>query len=99
MNNNARGIIRRLDDLGRVVIPREMRRLYGLSDGMALEMTATDNGILLKPYFPPEDLRLGVRAMENLIAANKDLLPDDRYHAMLEHTAAIKKAIPPGQGF
>lgn len=98
MDDNVRGIVRRLDDLGRVVIPREIRRLYGLSEGMALEMTVTDNGILLKPYFPSEDLRLGIRALENLIAANKDLLPDDRYNAMLEHTTAIKRAIPPAQG-
>lgn len=98
MDDNVRGIVRRLDDLGRVVIPREIRRLYGLSEGMALEMTVTNGGILLKPYFPSEDLRLGIRALENLITANKDLLPDDRYNVMLEHATAIKRAIPPAQG-
>ncbi len=29
----VKGIIRRLDELGRVVIPREYRRMYGITPG------------------------------------------------------------------
>lgn len=43
MANN--GIVRRIDELGRVVIPKEIRRNMGLNDGEALEITY-NNGIL-----------------------------------------------------
>ena len=32
------GIIRRMDDLGRIVIPKEVRRLFNLTEGDALEL-------------------------------------------------------------
>ena len=34
----ATGIIRRVDDLGRVVIPKEIRRSLGIRDGEPLEI-------------------------------------------------------------
>lgn len=40
----ATGIIRRIDDLGRVVIPKEVRRNLGIKEGDALEIF-TDRGI------------------------------------------------------
>lgn len=39
----AIGIIRRIDDLGRIVIPKELRRTLGIKEGDALEMVATNN--------------------------------------------------------
>ena len=33
-----RGIVRRVDDLGRIVIPKDMRRELGISDGDPMEM-------------------------------------------------------------
>ena len=41
----ATGIVRRVDDLGRVVIPKEIRRLTGIHEGEPLEIyTDTLNG-------------------------------------------------------
>lgn len=42
----ATGIIRRVDDLGRVVIPREIRRTMGIREGEPLEIY-TDNGMVI----------------------------------------------------
>jgi AbrB family looped-hinge helix DNA binding protein len=42
----ATGIVRRIDDLGRVVIPKEIRRSMRIRDGEALEIfTDTINGV------------------------------------------------------
>lgn len=38
MKMKATGIIRRVDDLGRVVIPRELRRTMGIREGEPLEI-------------------------------------------------------------
>ena len=32
------GVVRRIDDLGRVVIPKEIRRTLGIKDGTSLEI-------------------------------------------------------------
>ncbi len=47
----ATGIIRRIDDLGRVVIPKEIRRIYGLREGTSMEIyTASDGQVVFKKY-------------------------------------------------
>ena len=40
------GIIKEIDKLGRIVIPKELRSRYGLSD--KVEIVATKDGIILK---------------------------------------------------
>lgn len=46
----ATGIIRRIDDLGRVVIPKEIRRSLGIKEGDPLEIFTTRDGeIIFKP--------------------------------------------------
>jgi AbrB family looped-hinge helix DNA binding protein len=42
MERNYVGIIRQMDDLGRVVIPKEIRRGMGITEGEAIEIFATD---------------------------------------------------------
>lgn len=45
------GIVRRLDDLGRIVIPKEIRRTCNLREGDPVEFYSDKNGeILLKKY-------------------------------------------------
>ena len=48
----ATGIIRRIDDLGRVVIPKEIRRTMRLREGDPLELFVTDGGVTFKKYCP-----------------------------------------------
>lgn len=48
----ATGIIRRVDDLGRVVIPRDIRRTCRIREGDALEIFVQDGGVLFKKYSP-----------------------------------------------
>ena len=48
--NTTRGIIRRFDDLGRIVIPKEIRRKFKINVGELVEICIIDDGILLKPY-------------------------------------------------
>ena len=49
----ATGIIRRIDDFGRVVIPKEIRRNMGIKEGDPLEIyTDRDGAIIFKKYAP-----------------------------------------------
>lgn len=44
------GIVRRIDDLGRIVIPKEIRRNMGLNDGDALEITYNNGTVSIRKY-------------------------------------------------
>lgn len=47
----ATGIIRRVDDLGRIVIPREIRRTLDIREGDPMEIFTGDGGaIVLRKY-------------------------------------------------
>ena len=49
----ATGIVRRIDDLGRVVIPKEIRRTLRIREGDPLEIyTDRDGEVILKKYSP-----------------------------------------------
>ncbi len=49
----ATGIVRRIDDLGRVVIPKEIRRTLRIREGDPLEIyTSADGSITLKNIRP-----------------------------------------------
>lgn len=53
----ATGIVRRIDDLGRVVIPKEIRRTLRIREGDPLEIyTDREGEIILKKYSPINDL-------------------------------------------
>lgn len=53
----ATGIVRRIDDLGRVVIPKEIRRTLRIREGDPLEIfTDNDGEVILKKYSPVSEL-------------------------------------------
>ena len=53
----ATGIVRRIDDLGRVVIPKEIRRTLRIKEGDPLELFTTREGeVVFKKYQPFEEI-------------------------------------------
>ena len=69
----ATGIVRRIDDLGRVVIPKEIRRTLHIREGEPMEIFMGREGeIVLKKYSPIEDL--GSTAREFVQAMARDCL-------------------------
>ncbi|MDD4210868.1 MAG: stage V sporulation T C-terminal domain-containing protein [Clostridia bacterium] len=53
----ATGIIRRVDELGRIVIPKEIRKTLRMKEGSPIEIFMNDTGgIVLKKYSPLSEL-------------------------------------------
>ncbi len=53
----ATGIVRRIDDLGRVVIPKEIRRVMRIREGDPLEIyTEGDGSVVFRKYSPVGEL-------------------------------------------
>lgn len=61
------GIVRKIDDLGRIVIPREMCRTLNIGPGVEMDICMQKNGIFLKQYKPGCIVCGG---QENLVEAN-----------------------------
>ena len=53
----ATGIVRRIDDLGRIVVPKEIRKVLRIREWDPLEIfTGKEGEIVLKKYSPIADL-------------------------------------------
>jgi AbrB family transcriptional regulator (stage V sporulation protein T) len=77
----ATGIIRRIDDLGRVVIPKEIRRSLKIHEGDPLEIFIENNGVYFQKYstlgsLAEEPLRIAIK-----MASNSGLRPIAIYDA------------------
>lgn len=63
----ATGIIRRIDDLGRVVIPKEIRRTMGIREGDPLEIYTDKDGCVIFKKYLPDNLHEQARTVENAL--------------------------------
>ncbi len=65
----ATGIVRRIDDLGRVVIPKEIRRTLRIREGDPLEIFTDNEGqVILKKYSPVGELAAFVKEYADALA-------------------------------
>lgn len=84
----ATGIVRRIDDLGRVVIPKEIRRNLRIREGEPLEIFVDREGeIILKKYSPIGEL--GSLAREYAAAINETI---NRVVLILDRDSVIAAA-------
>ena len=51
------GITRRIDELGRIVVPKEIRYNLGIRDGEPLEIYTDDDSIIIKKYSQVENIQ------------------------------------------
>lgn len=73
----ATGIVRRIDDLGRVVLPKEIRRSFGINSGDPLEIFIDVGGhIILKKYDPLPEILNRVETLQAMITDNTNYTPD-----------------------
>ena len=88
----ATGIVRRIDDLGRVVVPKEIRRTLRIREGDPLEIyTDREGGIVLRKYSPIGELSQFSKQYAEALAQNTGYIVSitDRD----QHIAVAKKAI------
>lgn len=74
------GVVRRVDDLGRIVIPKEIRRTLRIRDGEALEIFVDSEMIALKKFSKMTDMSEVAKELVDIINSNinKTVLITDR---------------------
>ena len=97
----ATGIVRRVDDLGRVVIPKEIRRRYKITEGTPLELFIDDSSgrIILQRYDSVDDVSMMLEFALDAVTEDKELLRDssvvkelrDKIVDVLEYSQKIDK--------
>ena len=85
----ATGIIRRVDDLGRVIIPRDIRRTLHIREGDPLEIfTTEEGGVTFQPY--RASLARDIRDMKDEVSMTLDCMA--RAVAVEEIKSYLEKA-------
>ena len=91
----ASGTVRRIDDLGRIVIPKEIRKHIRICEGSPMEIFVTEEGVLLKKYYPEENLSELLTVINDEVEELcKDLGPE-RTGDIRRHLRDIQKVLNP----
>ncbi|MEK4700395.1 AbrB/MazE/SpoVT family DNA-binding domain-containing protein [Solibacillus sp. FSL R7-0668] len=61
------GIVRKVDELGRVVLPIELRRNLGIAEKDGLEIFINDNQIVLQKYQPDTEKQEVINVLKELV--------------------------------
>ena len=94
----ATGIVRRIDDLGRIVIPKEIRRSFRIKEGDPLEsFTNADGEVIFKKYSPIGELSQFAGQYAEVLHKNGCspvvITDNDQDTVFASH---LRKASPPG---
>ncbi len=66
------GIVRRIDELGRIVIPKEIRRTMRLNEGDEMEISPQGETLVLRKYSGMESILSITKAVSKLLATATD---------------------------
>lgn len=87
----ATGIVRHVDDLGRIVIPKEIRRSLHIYEGEPLEMYVEGDGLVLKKHVQPNDFDKLLAQLEKITDCVSGLGYWDEVKVLNETEKVIKK--------
>lgn len=89
----ATGIIRRVDDLGRIVIPKEIRRTLGVSEGTPMELFTEDGKLIVQKYEVGMCIEDRLNELQNTFLEFKEDLDHEAEKVIGEHIEELSKII------
>ncbi|MGN0005355.1 MAG: AbrB/MazE/SpoVT family DNA-binding domain-containing protein [Candidatus Gastranaerophilaceae bacterium] len=89
--NRSLGVIRRVDDLGRIAIPKEIRHRLHIREGEALELNLCENGIYIEKHQPQSGKSLFTELLSKLADKKQEAILQDREQA--EKISELEKFI------
>lgn len=74
----AAGIVRRVDDLGRIVIPKEVRRQLGISEGTPMKLSVEEGKLIFQKYNTSEYIADRIRELRNAICEDEEIIGNEK---------------------
>lgn len=87
---NAVGIVRKIDQLGRIVIPMEIRRQNGIADGDGMEILPTTDGIIIRKCSGQKKIAPHIAGLRDAIRVKEGIMKEERM-MLIQQVAAIER--------
>lgn len=92
LDMKATGIIRRIDDLGRLVVPKEIRRRLQIHEGDPMELYVDNNRVIFQKYQPSCGVQESLKSFRSLVEDETDLKCRSELLTKISEMQAILKA-------
>ncbi len=89
----ATGIIRRVDDLGRIVIPKEIRRTLGITDGTPMELFTEGKKLIIQKYIPELNFKQSVDDLRKAFYETEEFSNVETANKIEEHIKALTEIL------
>jgi transcriptional pleiotropic regulator of transition state genes len=89
-NLKSTGIVRKVDDLGRVVIPIELRKILNIDIKDGLEVYVDGDCIVLRKYEPSMDSPKGLLQEFLTLYDSKQPIPKELIERMRSYSGTVK---------
>lgn len=85
----ATGIVRRVDDLGRIVIPKEIRRQLGVSENTPMELFLEDKSLIIRKYYTNNCIKDRLDEFKSVFYDSREDLDSETANAIEVHINAL----------
>lgn len=92
----ATGIVRRVDDLGRIVIPKEIRRVLGITEGTPMELFIEGGKVIFGKYNTSERILERINELQNTLYEDESMFGNENVRKAEEHIRALKEIFKEG---
>ena len=89
----ATGVVRRIDDLGRIVIPKEIRRKLGITDGTPMELFTEDKKVIFQKYIPELDFKQSVDDLRKVFYETEEFFDAETANKIEGHIKALTEIL------
>lgn len=86
------GMVRYIDDLGRVVIPKDIRRGLNIKEGDQLEIFTEGESVIFKKYYTSNDIKSLIDDAKRVISGSVNL-PIETLDAVIDKLNEAKKLL------
>lgn len=94
-NMKATGMIRRIDDLGRLVVPKEVRRVLDISESDPFEVYADieNDAVIFTKYYHENPISTALHKLEKSIKDDEDILSGKERTDFLANITEMKHTL------
>jgi transcriptional pleiotropic regulator of transition state genes len=90
------GIVRKLDELGRIVIPKEIRTTMEIAEGCPLEIHVDGEEIILKKYIKEKKVCAHCQSISELISMDGTYICLPCYYRLSQKVKNVERRSPVG---